>query len=79
MKESLMNFLVNYNLYRRHGSLISALKLKTPFDAVLKWHELDPTIFKEKPEYFKQKTLNLKCKQNKVIRNNLVKINTFSP
>ena len=60
MKEDLINFLVHYNLYRRHGSLRRELKVKTPFNAVEKWHQLDPKIFKENPEEFKQKILNLK-------------------
>ena len=35
---------------------------KTPskFDAVVKWHLLDETIFKKKPKKFKQKVLYLK-------------------
>ena len=60
MKEDLTNFLIHYNLYRRHGSLRRELKVKTPFNAVEKWHELDPEIFKEKPTEFKNKILNLK-------------------
>jgi len=60
MKEDLTNFLVHYNLHRRHGSLRRELKVKTPFNAVEKWHELDPEIFKEKPSEFKTKILNLK-------------------
>ncbi len=55
MKDDLMNFLVHYNLYRRHGSLRRELKVKTPFDAVGKWFELDEKIFIQKPEEFKQK------------------------
>jgi hypothetical protein len=51
---------VNYNLYRRHGSLRRELKVKTPFNAVEKWHELDLEIIKEKPNDFKIKILNLK-------------------
>jgi len=62
MKDDLMNFLVHYNLYRRHGSLRRELNVKTPFDAVEKWRELDPLIFKEKSNSFKQKILNLKRK-----------------
>jgi transposase-like protein len=60
MNEDLMCFLVHYNLYRRHGSLRRELKVKTPWDAVEKWFELDPVIFKENPAMFKQKLLNLK-------------------
>lgn len=60
MNIDLMNFLVLYNLYRRHGSLRRELKVKTPFDAVKKWYELDPKIFKDEPWKFKNKILNLK-------------------
>lgn len=62
MEKDLMNFLVHYNIYRRHGSLRRELKVKTPFDAIEKWYELDPEIFKEKPNKFKNKILNLKIK-----------------
>jgi len=59
MNTDLIQFLVHYNLYRRHGSLKRELKVKTPFNAVEKWFELDPKIFKEKPNQFKNKILNL--------------------
>lgn len=62
MKEDLNKFLVHYNLYRRHGSLRRELKVKTPFEAIEKWYELDPIIFKEKPNSFKEKTLNFNHK-----------------
>jgi transposase-like protein len=58
MNDDLMQFLVHYNLYKRHGSLRRELKVKTPLNAVEKWHELDPEIFKEKPTEFKNKILN---------------------
>ena len=60
-KTTYTSLLVNYNLYRKHGSLRKELNVKTPFDAVVKWHVLDETIFKEKLEKFKQKILYLKC------------------
>jgi transposase-like protein len=60
MNADLMQFLVHYNLYRRHGSLRRELKVKTPFNAIEKWRELDPEIFKITPEEFKIKILNLK-------------------
>jgi transposase-like protein len=58
MDNDLMNFLVLYNLYRRHGSLRRELKVKTPFNAVEKWFELDEKIIKQKPNDFKIKILN---------------------
>jgi len=63
MDNDLMRFLVHYNLYRRHGSLRRELKVKTPFNAVEKWFELDPKIFKQKTIEFKTKILNLNIKQ----------------
>jgi len=59
MNQDLMNFLVHYNLYRRHGSLRRELKVKTPFNAIEKWQQLDPEIFTETSEAFKIKILNL--------------------
>ncbi len=63
MNDDLMKFLVHYNIYRRHGSLRRELKVKTPFDAVEKWYELDEKIFNQKPDDFKQKILYLNPKQ----------------
>ena len=58
-----MRFLVYYNLYRRHGSLRRELRVKTPFDAVEKWFELDEKIVKQEPIEFKNKILSLQRKQ----------------
>ena len=58
MNTHLMRFLVYYLLYRRHGSLKRELGVKTPFQAVEKWHELKPEIFKENPLQFKNKILS---------------------
>ncbi|MCF6349945.1 MAG: integrase core domain-containing protein [Flavobacteriaceae bacterium] len=60
MNDDLMDFLMHYNLYRRHGSLRRELKVKTPYNAVEKWYELDEKIFKIKPTEFKNKILTLK-------------------
>jgi transposase-like protein len=59
MKEDLNKFLIFYNLYRRHGSLRRELKVKTPHNAVEKWFDLDPGIFKINPRLFENKILNL--------------------
>ena len=67
MNKDLINFLVHYNLYRRHGSLRRELKVKTPLNAVEKWYELDPKIFKENPENFKEKILSLKLDIEQVV------------
>ena len=59
MSEDLTKFLVFYILYRRHGSLRKELKVRTPMQAVEKWYQINPKIFKEKPEDFKKKIANL--------------------
>jgi len=60
MNGDLLRFLIHYNLYRRHGSLRRELKVKTPFNAVEKWHEINPEIFNINPLNFKNKILSLK-------------------
>lgn len=60
MKEDLAKFLTYYNLERRHGSIRKELNVKTPCNAVEKWYELKPEIFKITPIEFKNKILNLK-------------------
>ena len=59
MCNDLTKFLIHYNLYRRHGSLRRELNVKTPFNAVEKWYEINPKIFKENPKIFKSKILSL--------------------
>lgn len=59
IKKDLMRFFEYYNLYRRHGSLRKELNVKTPFDAIEKWYQLKPEIFKETPLQFKNKILSL--------------------
>jgi hypothetical protein len=46
-------------LYRRHGSLRKELNVKTPFQTVEKWYEIEPKLFKTTTEEFKNKILNL--------------------
>jgi transposase InsO family protein len=73
LQSNLTDFLINYNLYRRHGSLRKELNVKAPINAIEKWFELEPEIFKENPLRFKNKILNLlQSKQEK--NNNLVKL-----
>ena len=59
MSKDLMDFLVYYNIYKRHGSLKKELDVKTPFQAVDKWFTLKPELFKIRPEKFKNKIFNL--------------------
>ena len=56
-----MSLILEYYVIETASWVRKELNVKTPFDAVVKWHVLDETIFKEKPEKFKQKILYLKC------------------
>ena len=66
MDQDLTKFLIHYNIYKRHGSIRRELKVKTPFNAMEVWYKLDPEIFKEKPEDFKEKILRLNTVKNKL-------------
>ena len=59
MQKDLTKFLMYYILFRRHGSLRKELNVKTPFDAIKKWHEIKPEIFLQKPDEFEKKVLSL--------------------
>ena len=59
MKIDLNKFLIFYNLHRRHGSIRKELKVKTPFNAIEKWYQLKPEIFRIMPTEFKNNFLNL--------------------
>jgi transposase InsO family protein len=59
MHHDLLGFLAFYNLFRRHGSLRKELNVKTPFDAVQKWFDIKPEIFKLHPVELKSKLLDL--------------------
>lgn len=59
MRTETRKFLVFYNMHRRHSSLKKELKVKTPFQALEKWYELKPSLFKETPLQFKIKLLTL--------------------
>lgn len=59
MNNALMAFLVHYILYKRHGGLRRDLNVKTPYQAIEKWFELKPEIFKQNPLDFKNKILHL--------------------
>lgn len=49
MDKHLTQFFINYNMYRRHGSLVKELKVNTPFEALQKWYEFDSEIFHRTP------------------------------
>jgi hypothetical protein len=66
LQSNLTDFLINYNLYRRHGSLRKELNVKAPINAIEKWFEIEPEFFKENPMQFKHKVLYLhQSKQEK--------------
>lgn len=52
MNNDLTKFLFRYNVYRRHGSLRRELNVRTPFDALQKWYELEPESFVTHPAEF---------------------------
>jgi len=66
MAKDMMEFLCYYNLYRRHGSLRKELNVKTPFQAVEKWYEIEPKLFKTTPNEFKNKILSLQSDLNQL-------------
>jgi transposase InsO family protein len=59
MKIDLADFLSFYIQYRRHGSLRKELNVKTPYQAIEKWYELKPEIFKISPKKFIENILAL--------------------
>jgi transposase InsO family protein len=66
MENGLIAFLCAYNRYRRHGSLRKELNVKTPIQAVRKWYELKPEIFKTHPDVFEKKIITLESKCNQL-------------
>ncbi len=53
LEVDLNKFLLYYNFNRRHGSLKRELNVRTPFEALEKWYQLDPDLFKVNPEEFR--------------------------
>ena len=66
MEKDMMGFLRYYNLYRRHGSLRKELNVKTPFQSIERWYEIEPELFKITPEEFKNKILSLQSSINQL-------------
>lgn len=59
LETDLKAFLIAYNSIRRHGGLRKELNVKTPFQALDKWYEINPELFFVKPDEFKNKILHL--------------------
>jgi transposase InsO family protein len=55
MENDILQFMMFYNLFRRHGWIVREKKGKTPYDALLYYYKSMPEIFKEKPEKFRKK------------------------
>jgi transposase InsO family protein len=53
MIADLDKFLLFYLFARRHGSLRRELKVRTPFEALQYWYNLEPDLFRKHPEMFK--------------------------
>jgi transposase-like protein len=66
MNQKMLEFLTYYLLHRRHAGLVKELKIKTPMQAIEKWFLIEPQLFKDNPETFKQKITNLTLSLSKV-------------
>ncbi|MFV0507038.1 MAG: hypothetical protein ACK5L5_10090 [Bacteroidales bacterium] len=55
MNDDLIQFLIYYNLNRRHDSLRKELDVRTPFQAVQKWFILNLKYLNASPKYLKIK------------------------
>ena len=60
MNTDLISFLVFYNLHRRHSSLRTEIWVKTPYEALEYWNNLNPELFKDDLFAFKDKLLTIK-------------------
>lgn len=59
LSDDLDQFLVYYNLYRRHGGLVKELNVRTPIEACVKWLELQPELFHRKILIIGKNVINL--------------------
>jgi len=57
MIADLDKFLLYYLFARRHGSLRKELKVRTPFEALEYWYNLEPDLFRKLPEMFKAEAM----------------------
>jgi transposase InsO family protein len=57
MIADLDKFLLYYLFTRRHGSLRKELKVRTPFEALEYWYNLEPELFRKHPEMFKAEAM----------------------
>ncbi len=59
MATDLNRFLLYYLFNRRHGSLKKELGVRTPYEALKKWYNLEPTLFKIHPDLFRHQAFAL--------------------
>ena len=59
LKADLRKFLIYYNINRSHDGLRKELKVRTPYEAVKSWFEIEPEIFKILPDEFYAIALNV--------------------
>lgn len=52
LRKDLNKFLIYYNLNKKHGGLRKELKVRTPYEALKRWYEIEPNIFKISPDEF---------------------------
>jgi len=55
MEKHILEFMLYYNLYRRHWWVVKEGKWRTPFDAYHHYYNLKPKLFKQSPKEFKNK------------------------
>jgi transposase-like protein len=53
LKVDVDKFLIYYNFNRAHGGLRKELKVRTPFEALHSWYQVEPEIFKVTPDQFR--------------------------
>lgn len=64
LSDDLEQFLVFYNLYRRHGGLVKELKVRTPIEACIRWLELQPELFYRKTLIIGKNVIPLQCENS---------------
>jgi transposase InsO family protein len=64
LKADLDQFLVYYNLNRRHGGLKQELKVRTPFEALQCWYRINSEIFRKSPDMFRADLLKIKVQRS---------------
>ncbi|MBQ6725794.1 MAG: hypothetical protein IJQ89_04380, partial [Bacteroidales bacterium] len=64
LSDDLEQFLVFYNLYRRHGGLVKELKVRTPIESCIRWLELQPELFYRKTLIIGKNVIPLQCENS---------------